>query len=233
MLRLWSMMFVLAFISASGLARTAKAGPPRSLEGWGEVVDPARDCQIRVDKKKLSIAVPGTKHDLSVELGDMTAPRVLRGIEGDFIAQVKVAGNVMHNGQTLLDRYLPYHGAGLLLLIDDRTYVRFERAAIVQPNGRGTHYANFEIRKDGRMASGNSMGIPDQDFYLRLERRGGQLIGSVSKDGLRWTPLKPIAVELPKRVKLGVAAVNTSSEPFKAEFTELDVFVKDKEPANP
>jgi regulation of enolase protein 1 (concanavalin A-like superfamily) len=73
-------------------------------------------------------------------------------------------------------------------------------------------------------ASGLSSGIP---------RRGGQVIGSGSEDGFRWVPLEPIAVDLPKRVKLGVVAVNTSSDPFKAEFTEWDVFIKEKKSANP
>jgi regulation of enolase protein 1 (concanavalin A-like superfamily) len=233
MFRLLSMMFVLAFTGVFNLTTTAKAGPPRSVDGWGEVGDPAGDCQIRLDKKKLTIAIPGTKHDLSAELGDVTAPRVLREIEGDFIAQLKVAGNVSHAGQALVDRYLPYHGAGLLLLVDGRTYVRFERAAIARPDGGGAHYANFEARKEGRRASASTARLPDVDTYLRLERRGGQLIASVSEDGLRWAPLKPISVELPRRVKLGVVAVNTSSDPFKAEFSEWDVFIKEKELVNP
>jgi regulation of enolase protein 1 (concanavalin A-like superfamily) len=234
MLRLSSMMFVLAFTTMLGFTTTVVSEPPRSLEGWGGIVDPAGDCQIRLDKKKLTIAVPGTKHDLSAELGDTTAPRVLRDIEGDFIAQVKVAGNVSHAGKGLAHPYMPYHGAGLLLFVDDKTYLRLERAAIVHPQRGGTHYANLELRSEGRRpTSGNALKIPDVDTYLRLERRGGQVIASVSEDGLRWIPLKPIAVQLLKRVKLGVAAVNTSSDPFKAEFTELDVFVRDKEPKNP
>jgi regulation of enolase protein 1 (concanavalin A-like superfamily) len=158
---------------------------------------------------------------------------VLRDIEGDFIAQVKVSGNVEHSGRGLSERYVPYHGAGSLLLVDGRTYVRLERAAIAQPDGGGAHYANFELRKEGSRMSNDSREIPNRDFYLRWERRGGQVIGSVSQDGRQWLPLEPIAVELPKRVKLGVVAVNTSSDPFKAEFTEWEVFIKEKGWANP
>jgi hypothetical protein len=49
----------------------------------------------------------------------------------------------------------------------------------------------------------------------------------VSEDGIRWLPFKPLAVDFPNEVKLGVTAINTSSEPFKAEFSEAAVFKKE------
>ncbi len=233
MFRPIAVLFVLTLVPTTHLTTKAAAGPPRTLEGWGEVVDPAGDCRFTLGKEKLTIAVPGTKHDLSVESGNMTAPRVFADVEGDFIAQVKVAGNVCHAGQGLAEGYLPYHGAGLLLFVDGQTYIRLERAAIVGPEGNRTHYANFELRENGKMATGNAAKIPDVDDYLRLERKGGRVIASVSDNGLRWTPMEPITVKLPKRVKLGVAAVNTSTDPFKVEFSEWEVFTKDRRPPNP
>ena len=73
----------------------------------------------------------------------------------------------------------------------------------------------------------SSREIPDQDTYLRLERRGGRIIGSVSDDGIRWLSFEPITVELNKEIKLGIGAINTSTEAFKAEFSELEVFRKE------
>jgi len=223
-------LFVVALIA---MAPIAKAGPPRSLEGWGDVVDPTGDCRINLVKEKLTIAVPGTKHDLSVETGDTTAPRVVKEIDGDFIAQVKVSGNVRFNGRGLSQRYLPYHGAGFLILVDDQTYLRFERAAISQPDGAGMHYANFELRQGGNRTASHALQMPDRDTYLRLERRGSRIIGSVSDNGLRWMPLEPIAAELPKRIKVGVVAVNTSTDPFKAEFSDGEIFLKETKATNP
>ena len=186
-----------------------------NIPGWGEVVDPDGDCTIRLDQDRLTIGVPGTNHDLSAEANAMNAPRVLSPVESEFIAQVKVAGNVQHAGQRVSHRFLAYHGAGLLLWVDGGTYVRLERAAIVQPNGQPSHYANFELRRGGKNASSTGMRIPNQDFHLRLERSGGSVLGSVSEDGIRWLPFKPINVTLPDQVKLGVAAI-TTSEPSRS-----------------
>jgi len=203
--------------------------PLQVIEGWGEVVDLDGDCVVRQDGQKLTIAVPGTKHDLTVEVGDVNAPRVLRNLAGDFIAQVKVSGNVRHNGKRTSEVFLAYHGAGLLLWQDGQTYIRLERAAVVQDVDKVLHYANFELRKDGKLVEleGNSFEIPDGDTYLRLERRGGRIFGSFSEDGIRWGSFNPIAVELPKDLKLGVDAINTSTEPFKAEFSEPEVYKRE------
>jgi regulation of enolase protein 1 (concanavalin A-like superfamily) len=203
--------------------------PAQVIEGWGEVADPDGDCTIRQDGQKLTIAIPATKHDLSVEVGDVNAPRVLRNLAGDFIALVKVSGNVRHNGNRTSENYLAYHGAGLLLWLDGQTYIRLERAAVVQDENKVLHYANFELRKDGKRAEmeSNSFEIPDGDTYLRLERRGGRIFGSFSDDGIRWGSFDPITVELPKDLKLGVDAINTSTEPFKAEFSEPEVYKKE------
>jgi regulation of enolase protein 1 (concanavalin A-like superfamily) len=159
----------------------------------------------------------------------VNTPRVLRNLDGDFIVQVKVSGNVTHKGNRTSDHYLAYHGAGLLLWQDGRTYLRLERAAIARDDGEGVHYANFELRMDGKpvRTGKTSFQTPDQDTYLRLERRGGQVFGSASEDGIRWHSFDPIAVDLPKEIKLGVSAINTSTEPFKAELSELELFRKE------
>lgn len=201
---------------------------PRKLRGWGQIVDPERDCQFRVDANRLTITIPGTKHDLSVEAGDLNAPRVLRDVEGDFIAQVKVSGNVKHSGAGTSRAYLPYHGLGLLVWQDERNYLRFERAALGRGGG-GTHYATLQLRKDGRLANPQEGEIPDQDLYLRLERRGSRILGALSPDGVRWRYLAPITVAFPQRIKVGVDAINTSSERFSPVFSELEVFRKEKE----
>jgi regulation of enolase protein 1 (concanavalin A-like superfamily) len=222
----WKLSLVIAaLLPSSGFSQD---GPTRTLKGWGQAVDPAKDCKFHLDGDRLMIEVPGTKHDLSAEVGDMKAPRVLREIEGDFIAQVKVSGNVRHGGGRTSDEYLAYHGAGLILWLDERTYVRLERAAIVREEGGPYHYGNFELRKDSQRATtGGNAEIPDQDTYLRLEKRGDRILGATSPDGIHWQYFDPIPVELPRRIKLGFAAINTSTEAFKASFAELEIYKRD------
>jgi regulation of enolase protein 1 (concanavalin A-like superfamily) len=224
-----------AALGLSGSRAIGQESPKPALGGWGAAVDPDGDCRIGADGGKLTIEVPGKKHDLSIETGEMNAPRVLKGIDGDFIAQAKVAGNIRHSGKRTSDRSLAYHGAGLLLWQDARTYVRLERAAIVREDGQVVHYTNFELRRDGEAVLSNAVEIPDQDTYLRMERRGDRVYGLVSADGFRWACFEPMAATLPWDVKLGFAAVSTSSDPLKVSFSEWEVYKAQAQvkPVNP
>ncbi len=209
----------------AGTEERPQARPNASIIGWGEAIDPDSDCQIRaVGGGALSIFVPGTKHDLSAETGEMNAPRVLRKIDGDFIVQAKVSGNVQHTGNRTSKRTLAYHGAGLILWKDDQTFVRLERAGIVRQDDRVLHYAHLQLCLGGRIAGNRSIQIPDRDAFLRLERRGNRVYGQVSADGVRWTGFDPFEVSLPRELKLGVTAVSTSTDPLNVTFSDLEVF---------
>jgi regulation of enolase protein 1 (concanavalin A-like superfamily) len=200
-----------------------------ALAGWGIVVDPDGDCVIGLENDTLTIKVPGKNHDLSIEVNNMNAPRVMRAIEGDFIAQLKVSGKVRHTGGRASEHFYAYHGAGLLLWKDERTYIRLERAALNRDQLGVFHYASFELRKDGnRVRTQNpAFKIPDQDMYLRLERRGDRVFGSFSADGVRWSSFEPHVLDLPARLTLGVAAISTSTEVFQPEFSDFEVFRKE------
>jgi regulation of enolase protein 1 (concanavalin A-like superfamily) len=187
------------------------------------VTDPDRDCQVRVDGDKLTISIPAIRHDLSAELGHVNAPRVLRKIEGDFIAEVKVSGIVRHSGGATSEEFRAYHGAGLLLWVDGRNYVRLEQATITDEQGGQVHYANFKLRQDGKRdeTSNPGVGIPDCDRVLRIERRKNQVLGLVSQDSIHWYSSDPIVVNWGQEIQLGVCATNTTTQRFKAEFTNL------------
>ena len=123
---------------------------PPALKGWGVAVDPDHDCRIGLEGEKLTIMVPPKRHDLSIEVGNVNAPRILQLIKGDFIAQVKVSGKVRHTGEPTSEHYRAYHGGGLLLWQDENTYIRLERASVVQEEAGAVHYANFELRQNGK-----------------------------------------------------------------------------------
>ncbi len=226
-------ILVVSAVGFTGSRATGQGRPNPSIAGWGDAVDPDRDCRIGLEGSKLSISIPGTKHDLSAETGEMNSPRVLREMGGDFVAQAKVAGNIRHSGKRTSERSLAYHGAGLLLWQDDKTYIRLERAAVVREDGQVVHYANFELRRDGEPVASNGIQVPDQDTYLRLERRNDRVYGLVSVDGYRWTCFDPLAVTLPRDLKLGFAAVNTSADPLTVAFSDLEVYKSQVKPINP
>jgi hypothetical protein len=186
----------------------------RSIRGWGDVIDPDGDCQFILKGARLSIAVPGTLHDLASEIGKFNAPAVLTDAEDDFAATVCVPEKLVPGGQCSRPGFLPSNGTGLLLWNDPSNYVRHERAAILR-NGKIVPYVCFELHERGRR-QGVSVGVTNAPVHLRLVRRGNQIIGSVSSDGKAWKDLQTLTVDYPTKVKIGVAAVNSSTQPFTA-----------------
>jgi WD40 repeat protein/serine/threonine protein kinase len=190
-----------------------------TIPAWGDVIDPAGDCTVRAADGKLTIAVPGTDHDLTRD--DRSAPRLLQAVEGDFTFQVKVTGDFDPSKAG-------FNGAGLLLWIDHENYLRLERNVWFDvPTGKFVGYAPlFEYWRNGKRMRMNPLGTLEPFFkgrstYLRLQRRVGNLVASVSHDGTEWISLPPLRIDLPKTVRVGVDAVSTSERPFVVEFSEL------------
>ncbi|MDB5302327.1 MAG: Regulation of enolase protein 1, concanavalin A-like superfamily [Phycisphaerales bacterium] len=93
-------------------------------------------------------------------------------------------------------------------------------------------YASYtpllEYYKDSEDQDTNPPGVAGEFFkgrstYLRLARKGDKITASYSHDGKNWTEVKEIAVDLPPKVHVGVAAVNSSDKPFTVEFEEFKI----------
>ena len=186
------------------------------------LIDPDGDCKVVADKGLLTIEVPGSLHDLSVEHGVMNAPRLLRDVTGDFTVQVRVGGAFQPVAPSTSWYGIPFLGAGLVLMSGDQTYIRLERATF---NRDGSFYAyvNSELRTDGRAqpAFQPAVRAADQTTYLRLRRQGDRFFASFSQDGQNWDDLQALDLRAPPAVKVGVAAVSTSAEPFKANYYDF------------
>ena len=163
--------------------------PLAAVVGWGDAFDPLGDCAIKGAGASLRIEVPGTLHDLSVEQGKVTAPRVLRAVEGDFVAEVTVAGELQPGGGRTSSYALPYHGAGLLVWLDRDNFIRFERAAILRGNGF-FHYINFEQRASASMASSTGTATSEGPIRLRLERKGSTVSAAYRMEGQDWVKIR-------------------------------------------
>jgi hypothetical protein len=207
-------------------APPAKAGERLTVPGWGTAVDPDGDCKFTVEKGKLTITVPGGDHDIAIERPRMNSPRVLLPVAGDFIAQVRVSGDYPKGATSNAADRTPYFGAGLLLWQDEKTYVRLERADLVS-GGQNHHYASWELRKAGewvRAGDASEKPLADGPTWLRLERRGARVFGSVGTDGVNWTALEPIEVELPRDLRVGVSAGHDTPIPFSPTFEGFQLF---------
>jgi regulation of enolase protein 1 (concanavalin A-like superfamily) len=217
-------------MSCRGPASHAKNSEP-GIPGWGTVTDPDGDCNIRAENGTVSMTLPGDKvHTLGNFLATKNSPRILREVEGDFTVQVKVSGvfdpgteaaaGVRARGRN------SFNGAGLLVWDSDQNFVRLERNIWVTSSGNSYGYTPLlEYWKDNEIAIGFGGG-PDtagnvQCTYLRLSRQGDAIHVAYSRDGVEWTGRDPITVQLPKQVKVGVAAINSSKKPFEVEFSDF------------
>jgi regulation of enolase protein 1 (concanavalin A-like superfamily) len=211
---------------ALGEGKARAAGKPepeptgKELGDWGLAIDPDKDCKFVPDAKALSIEVPGTWHDLNPDTGKLNAPRVVRAAEGDFTITVKVTGEFKPVGNSTNPKGVPYNGAGIVIWSDSDNFIRLERGALLRNGKVGTSVA-FEEREGGYRGAVHNDLFPAGDCYLRLERKGSRISGAISKDGSTWKQLKPIDTIWPAKLKVGLSAINSSSEPFTVKFEDV------------
>lgn len=218
-------VFVLPFVMAGAAAPLQG----QKIEGWGEPIDPVKDCTFSLDGKALLITVPGfPARELRAFPGTRNAPRVLRDIESNFAVTVHVAGNFSQtaaDAQPDADRVA---GAGLLLWLDEVNFVRLERAAIRPKDSTQPRSALVvEYWKDGRVQDSATIteGLPleGDSSWLRLTRRIDKIKVEISGDGQNWSEAKSITVRLSSRMRLGVLATNTTGQPLNVRFENFGV----------
>src|SRR5262245_24173007 len=202
-------LHTLALLALACTAFAADPEPdpePNPFEkGWDKPTDPDKDCKFQREKGGLTITVPGKDHDLAAERKVMNSPRLLRDVEGDFIAFVRVGGDFTPSLNATTNERVPFVGAGLVLMDGEKTYIRLERASLRQARVVKT-YANWELRKDGAWELAGHAGVcplKEKATYLRLQRKGDKILGAASEDGKSWTDLKPLELKLPAKLKLG------------------------------
>ena len=89
----------------------------------------------------------------------------------------------------------------------------------------------FDIRLNGALerygAAGDLPIKADKPTWLRLERKGNQMLGSASHDGENWTygEAKELRVEAWRTNSLsaGVAAISNTQRTFTPAFSELSI----------
>jgi regulation of enolase protein 1 (concanavalin A-like superfamily) len=186
--------------------------------GWNKPIDPDKDCKFKGESGGLTITVPGKDHDLAIQRL-FNSPRLLRDVEGDFVVEVRVGGKFVPSLAATTSERVPFVGAGLVVMADDKNYVRLERAALRR--GEVQTYANWELWRDGKWELAGTVSacpLKEKQTYLRLERKGDRLLASVSEDGKKWTELPAQELKLPAKVKVGVAAGTTSTETFAPHY---------------
>jgi S1-C subfamily serine protease/regulation of enolase protein 1 (concanavalin A-like superfamily) len=216
---------------ALGEAKVRANGTPEpepkgtKLAGWGLAIDPDKDCKFTPESRNMTINVAAAWHDMGGALRKFNAPRVMRPVDGDFVLTVKVDGDFNPRGPSTNPKSIPYVAGGILLWHDSANFIRLERAAMRRGNRINTTVA-FEEWEGGYSGATHNEASKQGDCYLRLERRGSRILGAVSSDGSAWKVLKPIDTVWPSKLRVGLMAISTSSQPFAAKFEQFDLKTK-------
>jgi regulation of enolase protein 1 (concanavalin A-like superfamily) len=207
--------------AAAGGLLAAPAPFPRPIrergpwfDGWERPIDPLGDCQFNRKGDRLTITVPGKGHEFDIENGCLNAPRLLRGVEGDFIVQVRLA----------TDHLTRFSRAGLVLMSERRGAML---GLGIRPREESTLHvwqaSFFDLRGSGCTTTLDLIDLPGKACLLGLERSGQTIVIRGNPDGKGWKTWETNdqGVPVPRRVKVGVFVEVRSRGTFKAVFDQF------------
>lgn len=218
-------------ILAIGLPLCAAADKkPQLIKGWGEVVDPDGDCRVAEDKGEVTITVPKTHHDLTYtdEYTKLNSPRILQPIEGDFTLQVKVKAFPQPGDTASSGGMHSFVSSGLLVWLDDKNFIRLERAAVGNTTVPGAPFVWVERFQDGKSVSQQLKRLADKDVGLRVVRKGNKfsIWYDEGGEGKEWLEANAEDIDLPAKLRVGVTAINTTVGEFSPRLSGLELDAK-------
>jgi regulation of enolase protein 1 (concanavalin A-like superfamily) len=169
--------------------------------------------------------VPNSPHALVANpftrINKPNAPRVLRDVQGDFEVSVRVDGQFEPNGNDPRPAFAAEVRAGLIVFLDEDNFIMLDRSA-VQRNGKINKGVGIQVRVPNRGRGNRNPRLGGQGpTYLRLARKGAQIVLSARSEGANWEPaIGPIDVPWPERLKVGLVTTSSSIEPFSVTFGE-------------
>ena len=169
--------------------------------------------------------VPGTLHDLNIDIGKNNAPRVVQEVEGDFVATVKVTGSFEPGPDPDRAQERPLQRRRAARLARRRTITSASNAGrcTATTASWGSSRSRAESRAHAPRSITRGVSTPRQDLWLRLERHGNVISGFLSRDGQDWEELEPMEVEWPSRLKVGVDVINSCGDPMTVRFQEYSL----------
>jgi regulation of enolase protein 1 (concanavalin A-like superfamily) len=214
---MYRVVALLLFAAGSLLAAPAPFPRPEGRsgpwhDGWARPVGPGRFDR---DRDRLTITSTGkaTASDVDVEGRLMVSPHLLREVEGDFIAQVRVDSGFHLMGR--VEGTVCRH-AGLMVRYG-KTFTSLTAGGFEADGGIRFTTAEPDLRHQQR----NCLDVPEAVF-LALERRGDRMQAAFSFSGRSWRALgQPAWLDLPWKLRVGVFAEATAPGTFKAVFDQF------------
>jgi serine/threonine protein kinase len=196
---------------------------PIAMNQWGTLVDPTAACKVDTKVAQAAFTIPGDRTRILFPKSNMDAPRWLWDANGDFIYQVTVQGFPWPKKDTSATgpNGNSYREAGFLVWVDENNFVRFGRAGLGESED-GKPYWHAEGFVAGERILDERDWVEGPLYHLQVERRGGSLVLRRSIDGTRWTDWRTIdKLAMPPRVKVGLIALNNTTEAFHPVFENL------------
>ena len=164
-----------------------------SISSDWEWIDPKGDCTCELNQgseKGIIISVTGD-HDFWSDgvYRNFNAPHLLQEISGDFILETKIA-----------DGDKGKKSGGLLVLKDDKSFLRFEMpsSSFWEGEVRFEVHSNYQLYTAGR-------GFFDADqLILRLIRQGDRFSAYCSRDGIEWFTCGYLDLPMNDPIKVGI-----------------------------
>ncbi len=235
------------FGSSRRLEELSRKLARRSLARLGPLVEGDNpktpdECQLAKDAKerKSTITLPPKVFSLSPKMLNKqkkpvhNAPRTFAEVEGDFLAYVKVFGDIdpgLDPTSDQLGRRLPltFQGAGLLLYLDKDNFVRLERGCTAV-GASMVRELLVEVVRGGKEIDYHYIALPGDaraPLDLFLARRNGRVTCMFSHNSQSLLAFREFALDYPAKVKIGLTASNLSRKPFTARFADF-VLLDDK-----
>lgn len=191
-----------------------KDGLPKN---W-EAVDPEKEKPSGFDTKDgvLRLRIPSGK-DLYGE--NMTAPRFLKPVKGDFEVETRVKFSPSQD----------YQGAGILIFRNDNNYLRLERA--FGGAGGGESGIRFDLREDEvyePLATPDKFPSVASEVELKFRRVGKDFTAFWREAGkTEWIEVGKVTNSYPETVQIGLIGVSTADE-ITAEFSYIKLLPVNK-----
>jgi len=197
------------------------------IEGWGTLEDQEGKARVVQRDNGIELSIPGVYRDIWPGVA-VNAPRLLRRVSGDFAVQVKVVSPVDVTGKTLtakrpVEARFLFRAACLLVWHDEKNFVRLERSSSLSR----PHRWGYQAFDQGRRAATQAGEVRKEgESWLRIQRKDGVVYAWYRQAGDEaWTAMEVERLSLPDEVTVGVAVLNSTSDPFMVRFEDF-VFEK-------
>jgi regulation of enolase protein 1 (concanavalin A-like superfamily) len=193
----------------------------RLKEIYGTWDDPDKDCAFAFKGDKLGISLPAAWHVLWPSLRGSTnnAPRVLREVEGDFTAVVRVTFPVP---KQVPQEFWPFCSGGLVAWESDKRFMILRRSG-GDVNGESEAIFLHHNTNDRVGMTVAPVGERGESAYLRLKREGKKIVPSWTRDGKSWKRVSAYDCVWADKIKVGIIAENTLGTPVEITFDQYSL----------